>query len=316
MTGSNENRDNAGLTKTRRTLPHPANGEFVALKDKMHEDRRPFANRHFEAVERDAWLDMFAAVPDDCARKLGIASHRLGDTGVLASREVPIVEFNRAMCIGMAAPATSAILDEASEWLLTNAAPGWALQVGPVARTTVIDDWLQRHTMTASGAGWAKFQREATPAAQARISTVDVRLVDAGNAEAFGAVVQAGFGLPAETAKWFAALSGRPGWTLYLAYEGETPVASGAAFASQAVAWFGIDATLADYRRRGADGTDPSPDGGWTRRRAHGIYRRDRTTRRRPGSGPHVLQQLPARRLHAGLRAGELQTRGQPGLTY
>jgi GNAT superfamily N-acetyltransferase len=124
-----------------------------------------------------------------------------------------------------------------------------------VARTAVVSDWLQRHAMTASGTGWAKFQREATPIIQTRTSTVDIRLADAANADAFGAVVQAGFGLPADTAKWFAALSGRPGWKLYLAYEGETPVASGAAFASQGVAWFGIDATLADHRRRGAQTT-------------------------------------------------------------
>jgi hypothetical protein len=233
-----------------RTLLHPANGELVALKDKMHEDHSQTSM--FEAVERDAWLDLFAAVPDDGARKLGISSQRLGDTGVLASREVPIVEFNRAMCIGMVAPATNANLDEASEWLQTNAAPGWALQLGPEARTAAVGDWLRQHAMTASGTGWAKFQRKAAPAARARSSPVDIRLVGAGNADAFGSVVQAGFGLPATTAKWFAALCGRPGWTLYLAYEGETPVASGAAFASQGVAWFGIDATLADYRRRGA----------------------------------------------------------------
>jgi hypothetical protein len=206
----------------------------------------------FELVERDAWLDLFASVPDDCARKLGIGSQRLRDMGVLASREVPIVEFNRAMCIGMVAPATRADLDAASEWLQANAAPGWAMQVGPDARTAMVEDWLQRHATTASGTGWAKFQRKATPDIQTSTSAVDIRLVNAGSADAFGAVVQAGFDLPAETANWFAALCGRPGWTLYLAYAGETPVASAAAFASQDVAWFGIDATLADYRQRGA----------------------------------------------------------------
>ena len=74
-------------------------------------------------------------------------------------------------------------------------------------------------------------------------------------ADAFGQVVQAGFSLPVATAKWFAALFGRPGWRLYLAYEGETQIASGATFVEYGVAWFGIDATLTDYRRRGAQTT-------------------------------------------------------------
>jgi hypothetical protein len=51
----------------------------------MHQDHQRASM--FEVVERHAWLDLFAAVPDDCFRKLGICSQRLGDVGVLASRE-------------------------------------------------------------------------------------------------------------------------------------------------------------------------------------------------------------------------------------
>jgi hypothetical protein len=167
------------------------------------------------------------AAPDESVRAFGIGSGRFGDIGVLASRELPIVEFNRALCIGLAMPATGAALDEAAAWLQANAAAGWALQIGPAALTDIVRDWLEGQA---------------------------VRLVeDAQAAEAFGLVVQAGFGLREATATWFAALFGRQGWRLYLAYDGETPIASGAAFAQQdGLAWLGIDATLAEYRRRGA----------------------------------------------------------------
>ena len=90
----------------------------------------PAQNGMFELVERDAWLEFLAAAPDDCAQALGISSLRLSDMGLLAGREVAIVEFNRAMCIGAAAPVTETELDGASAWLKTNAAPGWVLQVG------------------------------------------------------------------------------------------------------------------------------------------------------------------------------------------
>jgi hypothetical protein len=72
------------------------------------------------------------------------------------------------------------------------------------------------------------------------------------SADAFGQVVQTGFGLPVASAKWFAALFGRRGWRLCLAYDGEAPIASGAAFAADGVAWFGMDVTLTKFRRRGA----------------------------------------------------------------
>ena len=205
-----------------------------------------------ELLERDAWLDLFTAAPDDCSQKLGIGSQRLSDMGLLASRDVPIMEFNRAMSVGLRAPVATMELDQAWAWMQRNADPNWAFQVAPAAQTHVLLEWLRRRSMTASGMGWAKFERGFSPTGLAQISDVHVRRVNAESAEAFGEVVQEGFGLPVATAKWFAALSGRPGWHLYLAYEGETPVGSGAAFVRHGVAWFGIDATLTGHRRRGA----------------------------------------------------------------
>ena len=160
----------------------------------------------FELVERDAWLDLFAAAPEDCAQNFGISSRRLGDMGLLASREIAIVEFNRAMCVGIVSLATETELDEASAWLQANAAAGWALQVAPAAQTGAVQDWLHRRAMTASGTGWAKFERRTSPVAQVPTPRVHIRLVNAESADAFGQVVQAGFSLPVATAKWFAAL--------------------------------------------------------------------------------------------------------------
>jgi hypothetical protein len=128
--------------------------------------------------------------------------------------------------------------------------------------------------------------------------------VNAETAVVFGQIVQVGFGLPIATGKWFAALFGRPGWRLYLAYDGETPIASGAAFAQHGVAWFGMDATLTDFRRRGAQTALISrriEDG-----RANRLVG---FTRDGLPSGPgatHTFKQLQARRLHASLCAPEL----------
>src|SRR5262245_46777143 len=110
--------------------------------------KNPTQSGLFELVERDAWLDFFAAAPDDCAQAFGISSLRLGDMGLLASHEVTIVEFNRAMCVGIVALATVAELDQASSWLKTNAAPDWALQLAPTAHTRTVQDWLRRRGMT------------------------------------------------------------------------------------------------------------------------------------------------------------------------
>ena len=205
-----------------------------------------------ELVERDAWLDLFAAAPEGCVQKFGIGSQRLGNMGLLACREIPIVEFNRAMSVGIVAPTTETELDQTLAWLKARAAPGWALQVSPPARTKTMEEWLRSRAFSVSGTGWTKFKRGTSPVAHVPTPGIQVRSVNTGSAEAFGHVVQAGFGLPVGSAKWFAGLVGRPGWHLYLAYEGKTPIACGAAFVGRGVAWHGIDATLGEFRRRGA----------------------------------------------------------------
>ena len=129
-------------------------------------------NHMFEYAERDAWLDLFAAAPEDCVQNLGISSSRIGEAGVLACRDIPSVVFNRAMCVGAVAPTAAAELDEASAWLETNAAPGWGVQVTPSAHTGAVLDWLYRHIMAASGTGWAIFKRGVSPAADAQGSEI------------------------------------------------------------------------------------------------------------------------------------------------
>jgi hypothetical protein len=72
--------------------------------ERVSHDPPPSAT--LELVEREAWLDLFAAAPDSCTRSLGLKSCRLGTMGLLACREVTITEFNRAMCVGAVEPAT------------------------------------------------------------------------------------------------------------------------------------------------------------------------------------------------------------------
>jgi len=83
-------------------------------------------------------------------------------------------------------------------------------------------------------------------------TTFEIRVVEPQDAALFGNVVEAGFEAPPAFASWFSGLVGRPKWRIYLAYEGKDPVASGAMFLDRGWAWMGIDATLPDYRRRGA----------------------------------------------------------------
>jgi GNAT superfamily N-acetyltransferase len=210
-------------------------------------------NAPFELVERDAWLDLFsAAAMTTAGRKLGICARRLGDMGLLAGRGVPIAEFNRATGLGLTSPATEPELDAAADWLDANAAPDWAMQLSPEVQNDRLLRWLGRRGMAPARRGWAKLVRTSAPAPAPAEAGLEVRLVERDNARVFAEIARIGFGMPPATVEWLEALAGRGGWRLYLAYIDGAPIATATAFWSGGLAWFGIDATLPEHRRRGA----------------------------------------------------------------
>lgn len=204
-----------------------------------------------ESVERDAWLDFYAAAPAPAARDLRLHHHRIGALGLLASRGIAIIEMNRALGFGIGGGASAAQIDEAARWLRTHAYEGWALQI---AQAEPVPAPSGGEALAPAGAGWAKFRRDAAPEPGPAASALEVRPADAATAAVFGQVVQTGFGFPPAAAAWFAALVGRPGWGTYVAFERGEPAAAGATFVQGAAAWLGMDTTLDPYRGRGAQG--------------------------------------------------------------
>lgn len=208
-------------------------------------------DQFIERLEAEAWLDMYAAAPVEYARRHGVHYRREGALALLACRGLPSTEFNRALNIGAQTTTPVTALAAAVAWLSERGA-AWALQCPPATLTDPgLRTWLADRQLRPTGTGWAKFTRGAAlPIAVATDMTVGT--VEVGQADAFGRVVQAGYGLPAHCATWFAALVQRPRWRTYLACEGNIPVAAAALFQDENRGWLGVDTTLPGYRRRGA----------------------------------------------------------------
>jgi hypothetical protein len=112
-----------------------------------------------ERVERDAWLDLFAAVPAAYAISDSVLSRKLDACTLLAHKGIPISEFNRAFGICIDRPIAASDLDQIIEWLDANANSAWAIQLAPNKRLAEIETWLATHRLKPSGNGWAKFER-------------------------------------------------------------------------------------------------------------------------------------------------------------
>jgi GNAT superfamily N-acetyltransferase len=98
--------------------------------------------------------------------------------------------------------------------------------------------------------GWMKFSRGVGP----REAQSDLQVVPVGTEQAddFARVVVGGYGMPERLKPLAANVVGRPGWSCYVAYDGEAPAGAGALFTQERVGWLGFGATLPEYRGRGA----------------------------------------------------------------
>jgi GNAT superfamily N-acetyltransferase len=187
-------------------------------------------NPALEAPELAAYADAMRAVPELCEVV------EIGGAICMVFRRIPDRTFCRV--VGLT---TTAALDEISAFY--GDMPWW------VSDSHGLGAELEERGFTRDY-GWMKFQRGVAPR-QAQ-SDLDVRLVVPDRADDFASVVVGGFGLP-EWAKPLAAnVVGRPGWSCYVAYDGDAPAGAGALYVHDRVRWLGFGATLPEYRGRGA----------------------------------------------------------------
>jgi hypothetical protein len=202
-----------------------------------------------EAVERDAWLDIYTAAPPPIRSALGIVGRRVDDGALLICRAIDHLQFNRFGYLGFAAPARAEAVDAALADFDAAGVKNWIVHVAQGADS--LDCLCAARGLTPHPRTWAKFIRD-DRAAPAAATTLAVREVGADEGRAFGAAAAAGFGMPPVVGEWLAALVGRPRWHCFVGFDGDTPGSAGALFIDGTCGWLGIGATVGSHRQRGA----------------------------------------------------------------
>ncbi len=224
--------------------------------------------RLLEMVEIAQYEDFFRALPSDLGERLGIALHRQGTVLRLTASGYDHPMFNRVMGVGLD-PETS---EEGPEDTLARAAAHyeaagvrrWMLQLLPHVEPDGFAGAARRHGALRLR-GWAKHLGPAEVEIHSRSELQVVRLgSEAGVgtrsepwlADAWAEVGVQNFGFPVPFVRWLRGLYGRRRWHLYLALDGETPVATGALFLSESevgrIGQLTFAGTLPGYRGRGA----------------------------------------------------------------
>ena len=236
-----------------------------------------------DRAEHAALSDAFRASPEV------VTIAEIGGATCFAIPRLAHRFFNRVIGLDSIEP-----VDEIAEFY--GELPWWVYDVnglGPaLAERGFTDDY-----------GFMKFSRGIGP--REAHSELRVDQVGEDRAADFARVVVGGFELPEWTEPVAANVVGRPGWSCYVAYDGDEPAGAGALHADGGVGWLGFGATLPDVpgarrperdSRRPHRGRAPAglSDGG----------HRDRRARRRPPV--ELVPQHPPGRLPRGRCPAEL----------
>lgn len=205
-----------------------------------------------EFAEIDASEDLLMTLPLDFAERYGIHIEKKGSATLFLASGIDKAMLNRVVGLGLREPATEAMVDDIMETFRRANVCGYMVQVSPAATPNGLSHWLERRGMV-RGDFWYKVIR--IPDQRISIKT-ELRVGEVGmeHAAEFGSIACAGFNMQEALAPLFSSAVGRRGWHHFLAWDGETPVATGGLFVKDEIGWLGVACTLPSHRRMGAQG--------------------------------------------------------------
>jgi GNAT superfamily N-acetyltransferase len=210
-------------------------------------ERLPNVTERIEAASLEA---LHAGASDELRTRLGLRLEWIDGTMVSIAATDPSILLNRAVGLGLNAPATRDGIERICEAYREHDLERFYLGVHPEARPDGIEDLLDIAGLQ-SQRGWMKFERgpDLAPAAE---SSLEVREIGTDHIDEFGRIASSGFGLTPEAAPLFRGLVDRSDFRLYMTFADDTPAGTGLLYIDGDCAWFDWAATDPDYRRRGS----------------------------------------------------------------
>lgn len=205
-----------------------------------------------EDIERAALEDLHAAASDELRRDLRIegATAGAGFVSVVGTLPASAVVANRTIGLALAGPETKDTVDAVLARYRKAGVARYFIHVHPDAQAAELGDWLTGMGLEPAR-GWVKFTR-GRAAPPERPTTLEIRRAVASDAEAFGRIVADAFDLGPAGAPWLGRLIGRPGWHIYMSFDGDRPAGAGTMFVRDGIAWLDWGATAPAARGRGS----------------------------------------------------------------
>ena len=209
----------------------------------------PELARWLERSEAFALKDLYAATAALPVDPVGALLAPIGDGVAVALTAIDAGFFNRAVGIGTTRQLTEDDVEAASRFFVDQGRSESLFHLAPATVTPEVAGWLTARGYQ-QGHSWVKLWHGLaelpTPSTSLRIERIDhSRAAD------FARIWVEAFEVPPVLVPSVSSTIGRPGWTHYLGFDGETPVSIAAMFVTEDVAWLGFGATLEAARGRG-----------------------------------------------------------------
>ncbi|HUI41746.1 MAG TPA: hypothetical protein VL523_07245 [Terriglobia bacterium] len=175
---------------------------------------------------------------------------RVGGAFVAIVPKSVSLQRNRVVGLGVKEQAAEKMVDEILDLFRAFKVKRFSFHLSPCSQAEAIAGWLTRRGFEPHHAYSKLFRDTREPAPVA--SDLRVQRIGADEASQFAGVFERIFPTPPENLSWIAAAVGSEGFSHYLAYAGDRPVATGLLYVSGQCGWMGWAGTLTPYRRRGA----------------------------------------------------------------
>lgn len=202
-----------------------------------------------ELAEANSTADFYRAAPPSFAERYGLYLEQTHSyTATLAKDTREFERYNRVFALGVAQPTTEEEVDHLANLFHHHGLP-CQIRLSPDAQPPELPRWLEvRGWMLEQKTTARFFFQPAEPLPHSH--PFRIRPVEAAEATTFAQI--ACFGHSSALQRWLMATMRRSGWHHYLAFEEETPIASGVLYIQEGIGWLGWAVTLPAHRRKGA----------------------------------------------------------------
>lgn len=203
-----------------------------------------------ERIEREALYDLHAAAEAPLADALGLKLREVETALVSLCSEDTSLVLNRVLGLGILKPATLEAIGEARRLYQQAGIERFLVHCCAESEPPELPGWLHANGLK-PGRRWIKFVRDGLHPFETA-ATPRVEPVGREHRDLIADIVADAFDMTQAAGQLVAGLAGRPGWRLYMSFDGDEPLGVGAFYFEGDDAWFDWDATRPEARGRGS----------------------------------------------------------------